>query len=64
VQYRCFFCDIVIADVKASGVARRVECWLPVGKTSGAMGVQERFIYAHRICCESGRVVASQESLF
>jgi len=64
VQYRCAFCDTLIVDIKASGVVRLVECWLPSGKNSGAMRVQEKFIYAHKICCETGKVVAQQDALF
>lgn len=63
-QYRCFFCDIVIPDVKAAGVVRKVECWLPSGKTSGAIGARDLYMYAHRVCAETGRVGAEQQSLF
>lgn len=63
-HYNCAFCDTLIADVKASGIVRLVQCWLPVGKTSGAIRVEERFMYAHRICCEVGKMEARQDSLF
>jgi len=63
-QYHCAFCDVLIPDVKASGVMRLVQCWLPVGKNSGAQRVEEKFMYAHKICVEIGKVETKQDSLF
>lgn len=63
-QFRCRFCDVLIPDVKAAGVMRRVECWLPAGKSTGALRVEEKFLYAHRVCVEVGKIEAAQEALF
>lgn len=64
VQFHCKYCDLLIPDVKSSGVMRLVECWLPAGKSTGALRVEEKFLYAHRICVEMGKMEAAQESLF
>jgi len=63
-QYHCAFCDVLIPDIKSGGVMRLVECWLPAGKNGGAMRVEEKFMYAHKICVEIGKVEAKQDSLF
>jgi len=43
---------------------RFVQCWLPSGKTGGAMRVEDKYLFAHKICVEIGKVEAAQESLF
>lgn len=43
---------------------RLVKCWLPVGKSSGAVKVQDLWMYAHRVCTEIEKHDPSQESLF
>jgi len=55
---------LTIQDPTASGVVRLVKCWLPVGKTSGALRTQDLWLYAHRICAETDKVDPTQESLF
>lgn len=64
VEYKCQFCKTSIGDVKASGIMRLVECWVPIGKTSGILRVEDKFLYAHRLCVEIGKLAANQEPLF
>lgn len=63
-QFRCSFCDTLIPDVKQSGIMRLVQCWLPTGKNGGAIKIEEKYLYAHKICVEVGKVEAAQDSLF